>query len=256
MTKPTKGAPASKNTVATKPAPVKKAARPKQEDVAPNEVLLASMAADAKAKRAPTQDELSKIAALADELARINDFIIRGTEALKQKAARRDEIMSKDLLDVLDAASMDSMGLPQYEADIKVSTKYRASLPAIPEPHKDNYEEKVAQRARGLKFLRDDGHDGLIVTEMVVTFPRGGLQRALQLEAELQDRAKEYADTHDGVEPYGIETKETVHHSALTSLVKSLTEDKGRTDLPLADLGASIFRIAEIKPRSERKKKN
>lgn len=244
-----KGAPAPKRAVAL-PVKVAKPKTPAKQNEAPAALLLDAE----KPKRAPTQAELSKIAALADELGRCADYVMRGEEAIKLKKARMLEIQTHDLVDIMDAVGMDHMGLAAHEADITVRTKYHANLPSLPEPHKDDYAEKFERRQRGLQWLKDEEHDGVINVELVVTFPRGQAQRAYQMQEEMHQRAEEYARHHDGEQPFRLETTESVPWATLTKLVKSLTEEKGRTDLPLADLGASIFRMAEIKPRSERKK--
>lgn len=208
-------------------------------------------------KKLPTKAESEGLLKIATELGMLDDRIEKGEALLKQLKERRETIQTKDLVDAMDAIGQDSMGLKEYDADITVVTKYHASLPALPNPDKKPAEYKIAfdKRQRAFEWLKKEEHDGLIVTEVVLTFPRGGAQRAFQVAEEMQQRVEEHARHHDGERPFKVDANETVHWAALTTLVKSLTVDHGRADLPLSDLGASIFRFAEITKRTERKTK-
>lgn len=221
-----------------------------------SEDIFQMMEADAKAKleRAPSEAESSKITALGQELAQIESRLIRGEALMKELNARKQAIMTKDLVDAMDAIGQDVMGLPDQNLDIVVGTKYRASLPAKPKPEDEFFEAKAERRRKGLQWLRDDGHDGVINTEVVLTFPRGMDQAARQIAAEMQDRAAELERMDSGIS-FTVDIDESVPWATLTKLVKSLTEDHNRTDLPLDLLGATIFRIAEIKARKKSRSK-
>lgn len=234
-------------------APAKAKPKPKPKDE-PAPEFLDEMEQDAKAKvtKAPDPEAMNKITELSEELAKLDSYIERGEEAIKKAKARRLEIQTRDLVDLMDKAGQDHVGLPNDNVDIVVSTAYHASLPALPPPHKEDYQERFERRQRGLSWLREEGHDGLIKTEVIIEFPRGGVARAAQVAEEMAQRAEEHARHHDGERPYAVEVKEAVNHNSLSKLVKDLSE-QGRTDLPLADLGAHVIRVAEIIPRSERK---
>lgn len=210
--------------------------------------------ADAQSKitKAPDPAAMNKMTDLAKELAEALSYVERGEEAIKRKKARILEIQTKELVALMDEVGQDHLGLSHDNVDVVVSTAYHASLPALPAPHKDDYQQKFERRQRGLTWLREEGHDGLIKTEVIIEFPRGGVARAAQVAEEMEQRAREHADTHDGEKPYDVEVKEAVNHASLSKLVRELSEE-GRTDLPLADLGAHVIRLAEIIPRSERK---
>lgn len=255
MAKPSAKAAKAAATPAKSSKPVK-ATKTTKGGPAPD--VFAMMEADSKArlKRAPSEAESKHIAKLGIELAELEDEIEEAEERVKELKKRAWDIKTKELVDAMDEIQQDLMGLPDQNCDIRVYTKYHASLPAVPGDNDPEYKAKMAKRKRGLEFLKKDGHDGLIKTELVITFGRGEYQRAKQIEAEFKDRADEYARQHEGQRPFMVDTQETVNWNSLTSLVKDLSENHGRTDLPLADLGASVFRIAEIKKRKERKSKS
>lgn len=230
------------------------AKKPSAKQTGPSPEVVALMEADAKEKKSPTPEQMKRITDLADEAGRIVDYIVRGEEAIKKAKERLNTIQTKELVDMMDEFQIDNLGLPKWNADVVVSTHVHAALPAIPAPHKDDYKEKMERRSRGLAWLKKDGHDGLITVDVGLSFPKGHQKDAAKLARELQKQANTYAKSHDGERPFSVEIAEAVHWKALTSLVKSLVTEKGRTDVPLADLGASVFRIARIEARSERKK--
>jgi hypothetical protein len=205
-------------------------------------------------KKPPSAADMKRITDLATELGKLTDYIARGEEAIKKAKERIATIQTKELVDLMDEFALDNLGLPEWDSDVTVVTHVHASLPALPAPHKEDYKEKFDKRKRGLEWLKKNGHDGLIVVEVTMDFPKGHQKAAAKMFKDLQKQAKEYAKTHDGESPFHVEAGESVHWGALTSLVKDLAVKQGRTDLPLADLGASVFRMAKIEKRSERKK--
>lgn len=231
------------------------AKKPKGAD-APAADVFAMMEEHSKVslRRAPSAEELNKMVELATEMATTLDRITRGEELLKTLRARVLEIQTKDLVDLMDEVMTDHLGLPDQDADVRVFTKVHASLPALPDPDKKPEEWAIAnaKRERAFAWLAEEGHDGLINTLVTVTFPKGGVRRAKQFTEEMNQRATEFADTHDGERPYGVECVQSVHWGSLTALVKDLN-NQGRADLPLADLGAHIFRMADVEKRKERK---
>lgn len=220
-----------------------------------SEDLFAQMEAvtSARIERAPTDDQSSRLTTLGVELARTQDWINRATELLKERQARVQQILTKDLVDLMDEMGQDKIGLPDSNVDLVLSTKYKAVLPKpgdkdTPEEH----DAKLVLRRKGLDFLVADGADGMINTVVVLTFPKGEAQRARQIAAEMEDRARELAEQENPT-TFDVEVDESVHWGTLTSYVREQIEDKGRSDLPMDALGAQQFRIVELKKRKAKK---
>src|SRR5262249_50025047 len=107
------------------------------------------------------------------------------------------------------------------------------------------------QRQKGLDWLVQDGADGLITTDVVLTFPRGGAREARQIAAEMEDRARELVA--QDASSFDVEVDEGVHWASVTSFVREQIEDKHRDDIPMELLGAQAFRIVQIKARKQKK---
>lgn len=210
--------------------------------------------AQAKLTKAPSDADSSRITALGLELALIESRMEKGAELMKLLSERRQAIMEKDLVDAMDAIGQDRMGLAQQDVDVEVKTKVHAALPAKPKENDENYEAKMAKRSSGLNWLRADGHEAVINTKVVLTFPRGMDGKARQLAAEMSDRAAELREMQGADGTFEVDVAEDIPWATLTKLVKELTE-QGRSDIPLDLLGARVFRLASIVKRKKDRRK-
>lgn len=245
-------------------------------------------AAKAQVTSAPTDAESSRVGQLGAELAFLDERILKGNTLLRMLAERREQIVRKELVDAMDAIGQDKMGLPAHNADIEVVDYVKAGLPN-PDTAKtaEDAAEMARLRAEGLAWLSAEGHEGVINTTLAVVMPKGTLPLArimartvLELfdanatvdsrlawlhEAEVEKGQQSPGllgwlalRNEPGIDPGSASIQEGVHWATLTSLLKDLLRRKDEhrknpDELPLEALGATVGRMAVIKPRKEKK---
>lgn len=206
--------------------------------------------------RAPSNEASSYIGKLSDEAVTLLTRIAKGEELLKMLKERLTIIMTKELVEAMDAVNQDFIGVKDADFDIVVREVVKAALNK-PDPKKDGYAARVKARDAGLAYLEKVGGGGLINTEMSLVFARGGegkntsAQYAQQLAAELIDRAERNAKK--GQPTFTVEVDRSVHHGSLSSFVREQLEHQPNLKLPL--LGAHVARVAEFKKKTGSRKK-
>lgn len=223
--------------------------------------IFEEMERDARARlqAGPSADQSSRLTALGQELAKIEDWVQRAEALIKQRNERAWEIKTKELVDVMLEAGQDLMGLPGSGVDLKLEDYYRASLPNPDTLKEDTPERDRAEELRGqaLNWLEENGHEDIISTTLTVTMPKGSLELANKIRDEL---IAKYSVPNDADTPAigagAIKVAEGVHHMTLTSWLKGQDKkarEAGRVlDLPLEALGATIGKIVKIIKRKER----
>lgn len=212
--------------------------------------IFEEMEHDARARLvdAPAQGAMERMVALGQEAWRIQDWMDRATELMKERGARLKEIFERELVDVMDEAKTDNLGLPEQGLDIKLKPYYKAGLPNPDTAKTDEDRERMATlRAGGLAWLEEHA-PGLINTTITITLPKGSLVLAQRIRAELVARYE--APNEEGLIPLPpdkIAIEEGVHWATLTSFVKEQTE--ANEVLPLNLLGAVVGRICQFAKR-------
>lgn len=197
-------------------------------------------------QRAPTADESTAITVLATEMVTIDLRLARWAEVAKGLAERRTELAMRLLPEAMDAVGQDRIGLGSQGVDLVLDDYFKAGLPN-PENAKTDTEraEMEKLRAEGIAWLTQDSPD-LLNTTVVITLPKGSLETAREIVAQLTS-AQGW-----GLDPARVEIAEGVHWKTLTSFVKEQVKGRKRSDLPLAALGATVGRIVKIVKRKER----
>lgn len=174
---------------------------------------------------------IAKASAARDKAAEIDDLEQRLTEARSDLT----RITRMELPDLLDEAGTDSIGLEASgnlpAMDITLKSIYSANIAAA---------WSEARRAEAFAWLEANGHGDLIKTEVTIAWPR-----------ELRDKAIEFIDffrrRYVGLVP---EITEAVHKQTLSAWFKQQVRNGGELP-PLDVLGASTWRVAEMKERQE-----
>lgn len=196
---------------------------------------------------APSDGQLKSMTELGQELMKIEAWITRHDEILRQVSARKWDIVTRDLPKLMDEAGQDTIGLAADGVDLKLGDYYKAGLPN-PDNGKTDEEraELAALRQEGIDFLTEEAPD-LLNTTITVTLPKGHLERAQEIVASLT------SEQGFGLQPGQVILSEGVHWATLTSWVKEQYEKHRRTDLPLKPLGATVGRIVKIVKRKVKK---
>lgn len=176
-------------------------------------------------------DKLDAVRNKAREARDVELLIEQLEEQIKSAKTARDNLIYKELPDLLDAANIDKIGLPEEAGlpayDINLKPFYRANI-AASWPHD--------KRQAAFNWLTEHGHGDLIKTEITVGFARGAHNEALSFAQDTKER---------GLEP---EMKEAVHTGTLSAWLRE-TVEKGQELPPLEVLGASVGRVATLKER-------
>jgi len=183
----------------------------------PNDVFALAAAEE----EAPvTDDSLSEIAELARQQLALDTEIANLEATLKEKKEEFRRISEQSLPEALD-----SVGMSEFTLDtgfkIKVSTFYNASIP--PDRKEEAYQ-----------WLDDNGHGGMIKTEVKTNFGRGELEAAKALIAEINENHPEIA----------MDLNQTVHWQTLRAWVKEQVE--GGHSLPIDMFGVFVGRKTKI----------
>lgn len=173
------------------------------------------------------EDALATMQALVEEVNDIDDRIAKNTDRIAELRARRNAILSRELIDLMDNHKVDHLGA---QGRTFVSETFcKASIT------KDNPRAQAAY-----DWLEaNDGAD-LLKRQVVVQFPDG-----FQDEA---DRLAQYA--RENYQMARVTTERAVPWARLTSWVKERLKKGLAVEMDL--LGASAGRYVKVKePRSE-----
>ncbi len=147
---------------------------------------------------APSNDDLSSIAALAQEQLDLELQIIMDTAALEAKQKKLDSVRYTQIPNLLERFGMLSFKLTNG-AEITVKKELRCGI-------------SEANRPAAHKWLEDTGNGGIIKTEVKVPFAKGQEDDAKRLRHILGEYGWSYTNKSD------------VHHSTLKAFVKRQLE--------------------------------
>lgn len=210
-----------------------------------------SDAASGAFKRAPTSEESKNLTTLGRELVEIDKRLTKYAEVAAELTARKTELQMRVLVDAMDAVGQDHIGIPGEGPDDPgcdlVSDDYvKAGLPNPDNAKTDEERAEMAQlREEGIAFLTEDAPD-ILTTTVTVTLPKGCLEQAQEIVGYLT------SEQGMNIEPARVRLEEGAHWATLTSYVKEQVKKKGRSDLPLKALGATIGRIVKIVKRKRK----
>jgi hypothetical protein len=194
----------------------------------PSPALAAAMRA-----AAPTQapDKLDALRAAARELRDKEREIADLDERLKAAKAEANEMRHKRLVDLMQEAGVDRVGLPaegnQPAADAVLSPYYHAVIAADWEPDR---------RQVAFSWLESAGHGDLIKTVLTVAFGRDERARAKEIQQYLELMSIPYTAQLD------------VPWNTLTAFVREQVE-KYHSVPPLETIGATVGQVVKLKAR-------
>lgn len=169
----------------------------------------------------PADDNvLARVASLVDEWADLNertDVMNKDTAALEAKA---NEIAERLLPEIMDENNVKDM-TTRNGVKVAIVDKVKAGI-------------RKADMAEGCQWLVDNEHSDLIKVEVTVKFPKGDIDKALELLSYLEQHPEEYA----------VAMKETVNPQTLGAFVREMLAD-GEA-LPMDLLGVYRRREAKI----------
>lgn len=178
----------------------------------------------AEADKAPPENALEAIQTLAEEVDTLDTRIAKGNALLRQLNDRRNAILSKELVTLMDDNKVEAVTVNGrvYSAE----QYYKA---AIPEAHRDAAHDWLEEHEAG----------SLITNTIVVTLPADSEELAKTIEDELRKRFQEAI----------VERKRMVPWARLTSWLKELvlSTDEDKVLPPLDIMGATIGRLVKIK---------
>lgn len=94
-----------------------------------------------------------------------------------------------------------------------------------------------AKREEAYSWLRDNGFDGLIKSDLALHFDRDHLKDAEKLVAQL------------GKKGYDVEFKQNIHYQTLKAFVKErMADTEADVQIPLDLFGARPYQVAVVKP--------
>lgn len=160
------------------------------------------------------------------------DAVEQHLEKLKQKLHL---IIRSELPTMMMAAGIDRLGIPWSgrapSFDIRLSPYYNANIAA-------KWDDSKRQKA--FDTLKQLDAEDLIKTDVSVSFPRGEMIKAIQVQDELSQM---------GLSP---QLRETVHFKTLTAWLKDQCETGHMPALEqLQSIGADIGHIVNIKERDD-----
>ncbi len=189
----------------------------------------------AAASVVPTEEGLSRLRKTAREWFDLQTEIERLEKQVADKKAEALVLQQRTLPDLFAEIGTDRIGLPdagEFGSDVVVENFYKAGISS---------EWEEPRRVKGFEALEELGGGGLINTVVSVTFGKGEVEKARQLDQIIRDSplGNEYVP----------EISMSVHWASLTSFVKEQIQ-AGET-VPMEDLGATTGRIAKIKKRKK-----
>jgi hypothetical protein len=181
------------------------------------EDLFSQMAADTAV--APQQEDLSKIAALADQQRTLEDRVKKGEEYLKQL---KEELRNVQEVQLPDAMLQCGVREFKLENGLKISIKkfYQGK---ITDDHRDE----------AFGWLKQNGHDDIIKNIVNMQFGKGEDSKASAVLELLQANG------------YVAVNEKSVHPMTLKAFIREMVESGA--DLPLETFGVYIGNKAEIK---------
>ncbi len=186
-----------------------------------NNNLMDDMVKDSKEAESGNldSDKLERLSTLCNLLGDKNLEIEELEEKMKAIKKEADDISMNRIPDLFDEIQLSKIKLLDGRS-VEVVQDYVAS---ISNDRKDECH----------KWLRDNGHDGIIKHEITAKLKKGEEKEANAIMVDLSKR---------GV---GFEAKEYVHHSTLKSFVKEMIT--GGEDFPLDQFGVIPIRKTKIK---------
>lgn len=185
--------------------------------------VLSMATEDAEADVAPSDQGKASVAKLASKQAALAAEIETLEMAVKEKKKELQRVAEQDLPEAMDIIGMAEFTLVDG-TKISIKKFYNASIPA------DRKDEAFT-------WLDENGHSGIIKTEVSVAFGRGDLEIA----RAFVEFASEFSQA-----PINPELGQEVHWSTLRSFVREQIE--GGSDFPREMFGVYIGRKAELKP--------
>lgn len=186
---------------------------------------MASEDADAKSEVAPSDQGKASVARLAARSAQLANELAVLEQAVKDKKKELQRIDEQDLPEAMDAIGMSEFTLTDG-TKISVKTFYTANITAENKPE-------------AFKWLDDNGHGGIIKTQVNVAFGRGDL--------EVAKAFMDFTRTFEGsvIEP---ELDQSVFWSTLRKFVEEQIT-AGNEDLDRDLFGVYIGRKATVKAK-------
>jgi hypothetical protein len=155
---------------------------------------------------------------------------VRGLEADEARLSERE------VPELLEAEGLAGLHLDDGR-ELTTTSTVRASIPSPSGISRERdplrREAMLARREEAIKWLVDNGHDGLLKTELSLGFGRGELDRAEEIARALHDQG------------FDAELTETVNANTLSAFVREQLE--AGAALPLEALGVALQRSVKIK---------
>jgi hypothetical protein len=170
---------------------------------------------------------LERLVQLANDLQAKDAEVVKANEALALVKGEADKLRSTTIPNLMQRLKMESFRL-EDGSEINVKKDIKCSL---------SEERKPA----GLAWIREQGHGGIIKTEVVLSFGKGEEAKAKEAEKLLREK---------GFTP---DVGDSVHAQTLKSFVKERME--AGDNIPLATFGVFEFKEAKITLPKKKKKK-
>lgn len=168
-------------------------------------------------------DALQEIVALAQQQIALESAVLDIENALQDAKAMLRQVQMEDLPTAMRAARLTEFTLESGEK-LKLEHNFEAGI-------------KVEDRPRAFAWLEAHDFDGLIKTEVVVTFGRGELELAEALALTLQKKK------------LNVELKRNIHGQTLTAWVRE--SDREKRKIPNDLFGVHPLDFVKIKlPKS------
>jgi hypothetical protein len=206
------------------------AVKPQKKISAATQAMLDEMSND---QRKASPDALNKVSEKLRELRGIDQEIGKYEQLLREKKERRQLLLEKEIVDVLDEAGMTSAGIQadgnNPALDVEVRPYYHANI-AVDWPEE--------QRKKSFAWI-DKFHPGMLRNTFTIKF--GKSSRKLQVQFEKLAKKNKLEFTNEFGVPW----------NTLTAFVKEQIEEHKRRP-PLDLLGATVGRVAVIKKQKEK----
>lgn len=187
---------------------------------------------------APTEVGSARLRALGEELTRVDAEVEDLAEQLREKIARRTEILTRDMVALMQEVGQDKIGMPEAGVDLELHPFYSANIAA-------DWESE--RREAGFRYLESVDAGDLI--KNVVAFQFGRSQHnfvRVFLEAV---RALEF---EAGLVPEPTVSM-SVHAGTLTAWLREQTQAGEVVDLE--KIGGTVGQVVKIKKRKDKKSK-
>ena len=181
----------------------------------------------------PDEDALEKIRVKAREAKDLEKNILDYEEMIKQIKVRLANITFNELVDLMQKAGVDNVGVPAQgnmpAFDAKLKDYYSASIPAdAPEPF----------RTAAFAALTKSGNEDLIKTTLIMQFPKEERKRVATFIKRLPKNVT-------------YETKAMVHKGTLTKWLREYVQEKKKPPPFLEKINGKVGYIVELKDRKE-----